>query len=219
MIKFDVLNRFSGAVQFTAEIEAGDGDASSLKLGLAVKWAVKNGASLNGANLNRADLYRANLNGANLNGANLNGADLNRANLDRASLNGADLNRANLNRANLDGANLNRANLNGADLNRANLNGASLDGASLNRANLDGANGINKWVKCIQVEAYPITYTSDVLQIGCQRHPIEEWADFDSRKIAEMDGSAALKFWAKYKGWIFQTIELCPAKPTRETVQ
>lgn len=40
-IKFDVLNRFTGAVQFTAEIEC-DADASmSVKLGLAVKWAVK----------------------------------------------------------------------------------------------------------------------------------------------------------------------------------
>ena len=90
-IKFDVLNRFTGAVQFTAEIEC-DADASmSVKLGLAVKWA---------------DLARANLAGADLAGANLA----------RADLADADLARANLADANLAGANLARANLADADL-------------------------------------------------------------------------------------------------------
>jgi len=53
-----------------------------------------------------------------------------------------------------------------------------------------------------------------VMQIGCEHHKITEWREFDNRRIAEMDGKCALKFWAKYKDWIFQTIELCPAKPT-----
>mgnify|MGYP003488841744 CR=1 FL=1 len=85
-IKFDVLNRFTVAVQFTAEIEC-DADASmSVKLGLAVKWAVKAranlaGANLAGANLARANLARANLAGANLADAYLAGADLAGANL------------------------------------------------------------------------------------------------------------------------------------------
>ena len=35
----------------------------------------------------------------------------------------------------------------------------------------------------------------------------------------KMDGKAALRFWRKYKDWIFQTIELCPAKPTQEADQ
>lgn len=69
LLKFDVLNRFSGAVQFTAEIECGPDAAPSLKLGLAVKWAIKAGANLAGANLTGANLTRANLTGANLTGA------------------------------------------------------------------------------------------------------------------------------------------------------
>ena len=129
MMKFDVFSRVSGAVQFTSEIEASDKDLSSVKLGLAVRWAVKNYANLSGANL-------------------------------------------------------------------------------------IGANGINDYVKCIQIERYSITYTADILQIGCKRHLISEWADFDDHWIAEMDGKDALKFWRKYKAWIFQTIEMCPAKPT-----
>ena len=76
MIKFDVLNRFSGAVQFTAEIDCADSAATSIKLSLAVRWAIKTGANLSGANLSRANLSRANLSGANLSRANLSGANL-----------------------------------------------------------------------------------------------------------------------------------------------
>ena len=70
-IKFDVLSRFTGAVQFTAEIECDEGASVSVKLGLAVRWAVKAGAYLAGAYLAGADLAGANLAGANLAGAYL----------------------------------------------------------------------------------------------------------------------------------------------------
>ena len=69
-IRFEVTNRFSGAVQFVAEIECGDDASLSLKLGLAVKWAIKSGANLSGADLSGADLSGANLSGANLSRAN-----------------------------------------------------------------------------------------------------------------------------------------------------
>ena len=75
-IKFDVLNRFTGAVQFTAEIECDEGASVSVKLGLAVRWAVKARANLAGAYLAGADLARADLAGANLARANLAGAYL-----------------------------------------------------------------------------------------------------------------------------------------------
>ncbi len=60
-IKFEILNRFSGAVHFTAEIECSENESTSVKLGLAVKLAIKSGA-----NLSRADLYGANLSRADL---------------------------------------------------------------------------------------------------------------------------------------------------------
>jgi len=131
MIKFDVFSWFSGVLLFTPEIDTTDDTEKSVKLGMSVKWALKNGANLTGANLDGANLY--------------------------------------------------------------------------------GANGVNDFIKCIQIKTYPITYTDEVMQIGCERHKITEWRDFDSRRIAEMDGKTALDFWAKYKDWIFQTIELCPA--------
>ena len=109
MIKFDIMNRFSGDVQFTAEIDCADDAVRSVKVGLALKWAVKTGA----------DLY-----GADLSGANLSGADLTHANLTHANLTGANLTGASLYGANLTGADLTGANLYGANLYGANLTGA-----------------------------------------------------------------------------------------------
>ena len=105
-MKFDILNRFSGEVQFSVEIDCKADDLPSVKLGMAVKVAVKdsanlNGADLRGANLRGADLYGADLRSANLYGANLRSANLYGANLYGANLNGADLRGANLYGANL----------------------------------------------------------------------------------------------------------------------
>ena len=100
-IKYEVRNRYTNDVQFTAEIECAANATPSVKLGLAVKWAIKAGANLTGV-----DLYGADLSGADLTGANLYGADLTGANLTGANLYGADLTGANLSRANLSRANL-----------------------------------------------------------------------------------------------------------------
>ena len=66
MMKFDVLNRFTGDVQFTAEIDCKDDEITSVKLGLAVKWAIKNRASLDEASLVGARLVGARLDRASL---------------------------------------------------------------------------------------------------------------------------------------------------------
>ena len=125
-MKFDILNRWSGKIQFTAEIECADDAPPSIKLGLAVKIADLHGATLSGANLCGADLSGADLSGVNLSCANLSGA-----NLVDADLRGADLSGADLSGANLVGANLVGADLRGVDLSGANLGGANLSGANL----------------------------------------------------------------------------------------
>ncbi|GFO80733.1 MAG: hypothetical protein A49_03600 [Methyloceanibacter sp.] len=73
-MKFEIKNRWSGAVQFTAKIEADENASLRLKTGLAVKWAVKVGADLSGADLSEANLSEADLRGAYLRGAYLGGA-------------------------------------------------------------------------------------------------------------------------------------------------
>ncbi len=120
-MKFPILNRFTGEVQVEAQIEADQNTASSVKLGLAVKWAFGKKADLSEANLREADLSEADLRWANLREADLREADLRGANLRGANLSGANLSGANLHGAYLNGAYLNGADLHGADLSGANL--------------------------------------------------------------------------------------------------
>ena len=144
-MQFEIRSRWSGAVVFTAEIAADSETPTGIKLGLAVKTAVK---------------AEANLRGADLSGANLSEADL-------------------------------------------------------SEANLNGVSGLNDWIKCIQVEDWPISYTSEVMQIGCQRHTFDAWKNFSDAQIRAMDGRRALTFWAKWKETIFKIIEMAPAAPTQ----
>ena len=54
MIKFDILNRFTNTIQFTAEIDCEEGELNSVKLGLSIKRALENDANLSYANLSDA---------------------------------------------------------------------------------------------------------------------------------------------------------------------
>ncbi len=105
-----------------------------------------------------------------------------------------------------------RANLRGANLSDANLRGANLSDANLSDADLLACAGERNYIKSIFVsDVYAITYTSESMQIGCQRHKISEWWGFDDRRIAEMDGKKALKFWREWKDTIRIIIEKSPA--------
>ena len=188
------------------------------------------GAYLEGANLQRADLQGANLRGANLRGAYLQGADLRDADLRDANLRGAnlrdaDLQRADLRGAYLRGANLQRADLQGANLRDANLRGAYLRDADLQRADLEGAknleaviswNGANgnlREVKAVQCDIWPVTYTAEHLQIGCQLHLITEWWAFGAEEIQRMDSQASA-WWSVWKPILQTIIAASPAVPT-----
>ena len=106
---------FLGAI--TVTIECDPSALSGVKLGIAVRAAIKSRANLSwadlsGANLSRADMSWANLSRADLSWADLSGANLSWADLSRADLSGANLSRADLSGANLSGANLSRAKIN-----------------------------------------------------------------------------------------------------------
>jgi hypothetical protein len=97
-----------------------------------------------------------------------------------------------------------RANLSDANLSRANLSGANLSRANLSDANLIGA----KWADGIIINKAPmqisglhwfVTILDAHMQIGCQLHSLADWAAFDDRQIAEMDGRDALRFWRENK--------------------
>ena len=118
-MQFEIRNRYTESVLFTAEIACAEDAPASVKIGSAVIWA-----AMTGANLRRADLSGANLSGANLRGANLSGA-----NLSGADLSGADLSEANLSKADLSEADLRWADLRWADLSEAKLNWITAQGA------------------------------------------------------------------------------------------
>ena len=178
IIKFKIKNRFTGSVQFIAEIECDENEKYSVKLGLAVKLA-----NLYGANLSRADLSGADLSGANLYGANLYGA--------------------NLSRADLYGANLSRADLSGADLSGANLSGADLSGATYGK----DIPITKKPIQISGFEPYFIIILDQHMKIGCEIHSFDEWREYDDHRIIEMDGKAALKFWRQNKDILFAVID------------
>ena len=107
--------------------------------------------------------------------------------------------RADLSSANLSSANLSYADLRYANLSYADLRSADLSSANLSYANLRYAAGNMREIKSLQVETYKITYTQDVMAIGCEQHSIKEWFEFDNKRILEMEGKKALEFWKKWK--------------------
>ena len=151
--------------------------------------------------------------------AYLTDADLANADLTRAYLTDAYLTRADLTDANLIKTNLAGADLTGADLTRADLAYAILVDANLSDANL--ANVRSFWgtvgnmaeVKSIQVDTWPVTYTSTHMQIGCQLHPLSDWWAFDNKQIGRMDAKA-LDWWHTWKPILHTIIAASPATPT-----
>ena len=101
--------------------------------------------------------------------------------------------------------------LEGKSGNRTDLSYADLRGADLR-----GTSGNMDQLKSIFIDQYQIAYTSEVLQIGCKRYKINDWFGFNDKKIIDMDGKRALRFWRKYKELIKMTIELSPANPTKK---
>lgn len=189
---------FLGAI--TVTIECDPSALSGVKIGLAVRAAVKSRADLTGADLTRADLSGANLSGANLTGAKLSGADLT-----RAKLSGAYLTRADLMGAYLTGANLTGANLSGAYLSGANLTGAYLSGADLTRAKINGEPVTRCFARIMRDDDYGfLAFTLEAggvkIVAGCRWFTV---AEFRAHVVAEYPGTAK----ATETLWIIEAIE------------
>jgi hypothetical protein len=207
MAKHQIKHRWSDSVLFECDVP--DDMASGLRTRYVLEKAVEADAYLVGAYLAGAYLADAYLAGANLAGTNLAGANLAGANLAGAYLAGASLADAYLAGANLAGTNLAGANLAGAYLAGANLAGASLADASLADACLAGANLAGaKWREGVVINKAPIqlfglhwrvTILDEHMQIGCDLHKLSDWAQYDDKRIAEMDGREALRFWRAHK--------------------
>ena len=211
-MKFDILNKFTGKVIFTADIdECAEDELPSIQLGLAVKCAVENHANLSYANLSSADLSSADLRSANLNHADLYSADLRSADLNHANLSYANLSSANLNHADLYSANLNHADLSYADLSAANLSyvdlsSADLSSADLSAANLNHADLRSADLVVILLPIWTVYVQSEYTRIGCKYFKNSEWLSFTDKEIAGMD-NRALEWCTEYKPLIEAAIK------------
>ena len=54
---------------------------------------------------------------------------------------------------------------------------------------------------------YQVTVTDKYVRIGCEFHLTGEWAEFDDKRILQMDGKSALKFWKANKSVIMTLAE------------
>jgi hypothetical protein len=97
---------------------------------------------------------------------------------------------------------------------RAILDRAIMTDAIMTDADLTGAIGNMGEVRSMQIDTWPVTYTSETLQIGCQRHSIAKWRKWDTdagRKwITTMD-SAAPKWADRNLALVLQIIDTNPA--------
>ena len=122
-----------------------------------------------------------------------------RLTLEVAIKSGTNLSGAYLSGTNLSGTNLSGAYLSGADLSGANLRGANLRGADLSGASFgEGVTAEQGVLQLIGLRWDVIIFDAH-MRIGCQMHPLSDWASFDDRRIAEMDGVHALRFWRQHK--------------------
>lgn len=105
-----------------------------------------------------------------------------------------------------------------ANLSDANLRGAYLRDAYLSDANLRGVIGNAKEIISGQTLKYHYAYTSEVLQIGCERHPIKDWWGFDDETIGGF-ADDAIEEWRKLKPILQALIAAYPAVPTGADVK
>ena len=183
---------------------------------------------LSGKDLSYADLSCYNLRGADFTDSILNYADLSDTNLRNttfrdASLHGtysvrADFTQSDLTGSNLSGSNLARAIFHNAKMKCCNLSNtnftcAKLSNTDISKAILWNCRGDGSKIKTLLISnAYPISYTKDRLQIGCENHKIEDWWSFDHERIDAMDEADATNFWKDNKSILQMIISNSPAE-------
>ena len=199
-MKIEIKNRFTGEVIFSDEREN-----NTIKL--TVEKAVNLKINLRGSNLSGSNLSGINLSGSDLRGINLRGSNLSGSNLSGINLSGSDLRGINLSDSYCRGSNLSDINLSGINLSGCDFSGCDLSDSNLSGSNLRFAVGNMSIVFSMQLENWRISFTDEILAIGCQQHTIKEWREFNDDIIKSMD-SSALVWWKKWKDFVFTAIDL-----------
>jgi hypothetical protein len=115
----------------------------------------------------------------------LRGSDLTNSDLSYSDLRGSDLSYSNLS----------YINLRGSDLRNSDLRGSDLTNSDLRNCDLRYVIGNGKEVKSLQIGTYIVSYYKNILNIGCQSHPLETWINFTDEEIYIMDKRFSLDWW------------------------
>jgi len=128
--------------------------------------------------------------------------------------------RADLSNTDLRYADLRDADLSNTDLRDADLRDANLRDANLCDADLRGATGNMREIKSAHVERFPVAWCctptmETLVQIGCQRHPLEWWEAADQARI-EGIYEGGWTAWQRLGPIIIGLIKASPATPYKE---
>jgi uncharacterized protein YjbI with pentapeptide repeats len=204
-MNIEIKNRFTGEILIRGECESIK-DCLEKNKGADLRGADLSSADLRGAYLRYADLRYADLRDADLRDADLSSAYLSSADLRGAYLRDADLRDADLRDADLSSAYLRGADLRDADLRDADLRDADLRDADLRDAYFYGEKLEKEPMQIIGI-GYFVLITKEHIKIGCECHKVEEWKEFDDKRILEMDGKTALKWWRDNKEFVLNCHE------------
>ena len=87
------------------------------------------------------------------------------------------------------------------------LRSADLRGADLRGADYNGEKLTKEPIQILGLK-YFVLITKEQIKIGCEFHKATEWKEFKDKRIIEMDGKEALKWWKKHKDLILKAHEL-----------
>ena len=212
-MKFEIKNRFSGSVIFSAECASFKFCVElAIRAKVSLLYADLSYADLRSADLRSADLRYADLRSADLSYADLRSADLRYADLSYADLRYADLRCADLSYADLRYADLRSADLSYADLSYADLSYADLRSAGLRSADLSYADLRYADLIVFKHQKHWAYYTFDgSLRIGCIVLPITEWKEtFDQIGLEEGYTKEQILMYGQF-------INMCYEKFLRDT--
>ena len=145
---------------------------------------------------------------------NLRDSDLSDLDLSKSNLRYSDLSNSDLRYSNLNCSDLSHSNLSNSILCGSNFSGTNLRGTNLSKTDLRNPIGNGREIISLQTDNWMVVRTSEVMQIGCQNHPIEDWFKFSDEEIDEMD-SDALRWWNKWKPVLKDWIKNAPAAPSK----
>ena len=168
-----------------------------------------------------AELYDQDLVNLEVEGKDLRMVNFQRSILLGSKFKGSDLSMASFSGCFMANSDLSQCNLALANLSHANLFQVNLDNTNLTGVRLQGTVGNMKQVKSMHLETYPVTYTKDIISVGCWQMPIYVWSCMNNDKLweyippdvrAHFVKDFDFDWWDKWKETIFKIIDMSPAE-------